>query len=111
MVSFVLPKIYASLRVKEWRFSVLEKEVKNAENISLIWSYIVLKGFYSDLFGLITTFLSEVSLRRAHFVEVSKFFMLSDLVESSSQPDLSAVLYKQKLSELSARQKVLGLKH
>jgi hypothetical protein len=104
IIWFVLPQIYSSLRVREWRLSVLDKEVKHLENELFLWSYLVNSKLYKSAVERLLLFFSESGSRRDLYVELARYKMSAGSFKGSKV--LSSSLYLNRMSEILVRQRL-----
>jgi len=105
LLRFVLPRIYTTLKVREWRLTRLEHEVKHAENILLVWSTIVNSSVYRGSIVSLNEFLSVLSSRRLMYVELSKHLMFSELSNKVN----SSNFFVSKASDVLTRQRLVSM--
>jgi hypothetical protein len=105
VVRFVLPAIYSSLRVREWRLSVLEQEIRHNENVLMFWTFLVMGRFYAGSSLISFEYVRSIIERKNLFNDFAKFSMFEPYLRSVQGTD--SALYMDKTADVVCRQRML----
>jgi hypothetical protein len=99
MMRYILPEIYISLKVREWRMRTLEKEKENMEIIFGLWNNMI-KNIYSEILRKGEFYLKGIVIRRNFFIDFCKNTCLMGIDESGAE-------HVEKMKEIIIRSKIL----
>jgi hypothetical protein len=113
LLRFVLPRIYTTLKVREWSLMKLEYEIKHIDGILKVWAGILNVGIYKGVLVSLSDFLNVLSNRKGLYVDVSKSLMFRAFLRSKRSKLMPAVttsnLFKLKMTDVLARQRFVSI--